>query len=75
MTISDRALFPKTEHGASAGDLMMSLIHTCTFNRVNPLHNTTTLLEDSSKLFKNPKGRLPWNHKQPFANPARSHRD
>lgn len=58
------SLFFKTEHGAYIGDLFMSLIHTCTLNRVNPFHYLTTLQRHSSELFKNPKQWLPWNYQQ-----------
>lgn len=56
------ALFFKTQHGAYIGDLFMSLIHTCTLNRVNPFQYLTTLQKHSSELFKNPKRWLPWNY-------------
>jgi transposase len=56
------SLFFKTEHGAYIGDLFMSLIHTCTLNRVNPFHYLTTLQRHSSQLFKDPKRWLPWNY-------------
>jgi len=64
------SLFFKTEHGAYIGDLFMSLIHTCTLNRVNPFHYLTTLQRHSSELFKNPKRWLPWNYQQATTNPA-----
>jgi transposase len=64
------SLFFKTKHGAYIGDLFMSLIHTCTLNRVNPFHYLTTLQKHSSELFKNPKGWLPWNYQQTTTNPA-----
>ncbi len=64
------ALFYKTQHGAYIGDLFMSLIHTCTLNRVNPFHYLTTLQKHSSELFKDPKRWLPWNYQQAVANPA-----
>ena len=64
------SLFFKTEHGAYIGDLFMSLIHTCTLNRVNPFHYLTTLQRHSSELFKNPKRWLPWNYRQATTNPA-----
>ena len=63
------SLFFKTQHGAYIGDLFMSLIHTCTLNRVNPFHYLTTLQRHSSQLFKNPKQWLPWNY-QAAINPA-----
>jgi len=64
------SLFFKTEHGAYIGDLFMSLIQTCTLNRVNPFHYLTTLQRHSSELFKNPKRWLPWNYQQATTNPA-----
>jgi transposase len=64
------SLFFKTEHGAYIGDLFMSLIHTCTLNRVNPFHYLTTLQRHSSELFKNPKRWLPWNYQDAAVNPA-----
>jgi len=64
------SLFYKTEHGAYIGDLFMSLIHTCTLNRVNPFHYLTTLQRHSSELFKNPDQWLPWNYQQAPTNPA-----
>ena len=53
------SLFFKTQHGAYVGDLFISLIHTCTLNRINPFHYLTTLQKHSSELFKNPKQWLP----------------
>jgi transposase len=64
------SLFFKTQHGAYIGDLFMSLIHTCTLNRVNPFHYLTTLQKHSSELFKNPKQWLPWNYQEATINPA-----
>jgi hypothetical protein len=64
------SLFFKTQHGAYIGDLFMSLIHTCTLNRINPFHYLTTLQKHSSELFKNPKRWLPWNYQHAATNPA-----
>jgi transposase len=61
------SLFFKTQHGAYIGDLFMSLIHTCTLNRVNPFHYLVTLQKHSSELFKNPRQWLPWNYQQTLA--------
>ena len=63
------SLFYRTQHGAYIGDLFMSLIHTCTLNRVNPFHYLTTLQKHSSELFKNPDRWLPWNYQQVVASP------
>jgi transposase len=64
------SLFYKTQHGAYIGDLFMSLIHTCTLNRINPFHYLTTLQKHSSELFKDPQRWLPWNYQQAITNPA-----
>jgi transposase len=64
------SLFFKTQHGAYVGDLFMSLIHTCTLNRINPFHYLTTLQKHSSELFKNPKQWLPWNYQDASVSPA-----
>lgn len=55
------ALFYKTEHGASIGDIFMSLIHTCRLNQVNPFQYLTMLYQYSKQLLKNPHDWLPWN--------------
>jgi hypothetical protein len=57
------SLFYRTEHGAFIGDMFMSLIHTCTLNRVNPMDYLITLLENSSALFKDQSIWMPWNYK------------
>ena len=64
------SLFFKTQHGAYIGDLFMSLIHTCTLNRVNPFHYLVALQKHSSELFKNPTRWLPWNYQQAATNPV-----
>jgi hypothetical protein len=64
------SLFFKTQHGAYIGDLFMSLIHTCTLNRINPFYYLTTLQKHSSELFKNPKHWLPWNYRHAATKPA-----
>lgn len=57
------SLFYRTEHGAYIGDLFMSLIHTCSLMRVNPLDYLITLLKNTSALFKDPSKWMPWNYK------------
>ena len=64
------SLFYKTEHGAYIGDMFMSLIHTCTLAKINPLEYLTALHKNSSHLFANPKNWLPWNYKENFASPS-----
>ena len=58
------SLFYKTENGAYIGDLFMSLIHTCTFAKINPFEYLTTLQKNTSALFANPSCWLPWNYKE-----------
>jgi len=57
------SLFYKTEHGAFIGDLFMSLIHTCNLGNVNPFDYLTALQKNSSAVFKNPRGWMPWNYR------------
>lgn len=64
------SLFYKTEHGAYIGDLFMSLIHTCSFAKVNPFEYLTTLQKNSPALFANPSRWLPWNYKENLQSPA-----
>ena len=57
------SLFYRTEHGAFIGDMFMSLIHTCTLMKVNPLDYLITLLKNSAELLKDPSRWMPWNYK------------
>ena len=57
------SLFYRTKHGAFVGDMFMSLILTCSLNRVNPMDYLITLLENSSALFEDPSRWMPWNYK------------
>ena len=56
------ALFYKTEHGATVGDLFMSLIHTCNLSGTNPFDYLTALLEHADELSKAPDRWMPWNY-------------
>ena len=56
------SLFFKTEHGASIGDIFMTLIHTCNLNTVNPFKYLRALCENSSHVFKDPAQWMPWNY-------------
>jgi transposase len=57
------SLFYRTLHGASIGDLFMSLIHTCRLSKVNPFDYIVTLQKHTHEVFKNPEKWLPWNYK------------
>src|SRR5947207_1431445 len=48
------ALFYRTLHGAEAGDLFMSLIHTCELAGANPFDYLTQLQRHASELAANP---------------------
>jgi transposase len=56
------ALFYRTLHGAEAGDLFMSLIHTCELAGANPFDYLTELQRHSSELAANPSAWMPWNY-------------
>src|SRR3984885_297128 len=56
------ALFYRTLHGAEAGDLFMSLIHTCELAGANPFDYLTQLQRHTSELAVNPSAWMPWNY-------------
>jgi hypothetical protein len=58
------SLFYKTENGAEAGDLFMSLIHTCDLNDANPFDYLTELQKHAQELAKNPAAWMPWSYRQ-----------
>jgi transposase len=56
------ALFYRTLHGAEAGDLFMSLIHTCELAGTNPFDYLTGLQRHARELADNPSAWMPWNY-------------
>jgi hypothetical protein len=62
------ALFSKTQHGASVGDLYLSLILSCELNGANPFEYLTALQELADEVAASPESWLPWNYCD--ANPA-----
>jgi transposase len=58
------ALFYRTLRGAEAGDLFMSLIHTCELNEANPFDYLTQLQRHASELAANPSEWMPWNYRE-----------
>ena len=52
----------KTLNGAQTGDLFMSLIHTCRFNRVNPYDYLLGIAKHPEKVKAQPQDWLPWNY-------------
>jgi hypothetical protein len=61
------ALFYRTLHGAEAGDLFMSLIHTCELAGANPFDYLTQLQRHASELAANPSAWMPWNYRERLA--------
>lgn len=57
------ALFYKTQNGADAGDLYMSLIHTCELCGANPFDYLTQLQRHADAVAATPQHWLPWNYR------------
>ncbi len=55
--------FYKTANGAYAGDLYMTLIHTCELNQVNPYAYLVALMRHSEDVASHPAKWLPWNYR------------
>ena len=64
------ALFYKTETGALVGDILMSLIHTCRLNSVNPFEYLTTLQKNAKAVRLEPGQWLPWNYQEQLRSSA-----
>lgn len=56
------SLFYKTDNGARAGDLYMSLIHTCELNGADPFDYLTRLQRNAKAVRARPGQWLPWNY-------------
>lgn len=54
------SLFYKTEHGAFVGDVLMSLIHTCRDNGVNPFAYLADIGRNPMAVRTSPDEWLPW---------------
>jgi hypothetical protein len=61
------ALFYRTLHGAEAGDLFMSLIHTCELVGANPFDYLAELQKHPTELASNPPAWMPWNYAETLA--------
>jgi transposase len=57
------SMFFKTEHGASVGDVLASLIRTCRLNGVNAWDYLVTIVRNKKVARSNPHLYLPWNYK------------
>jgi transposase len=61
--VRKNSLFFKTEHGASVGDVLASLIRTCRLNCVNAWDYLVTIIRNRKDARSNPDRYLPWNYK------------
>ena len=61
------ALFYRTLNGAEAGDLFMSLIHTCELSGVNSFDYLTELQRNAGELAAMPSEWMPWNYRTHLA--------
>ena len=58
------SLFYKTEPGAEAGDILMSVIQTTIQAEVNPFDYLNALQKNKPAVAKTPEQWLPWNYEQ-----------
>ncbi len=58
------SLFYKTTLGAYVGDIVMSLIFTCTSAGKNPYEYLLALHKNKKEVFKSPAKFLPWNYEE-----------
>lgn len=63
----NNSLFYKTEHGATVGDLYMSLIYTAVLNGANPFDYLTALLIHARAVADKPAEWMPWNYRDTLA--------
>lgn len=66
------ALFFKTDNGADAGDVFMSLIHTAELNDVNPFDYLTELLRHPRQVCDDAEAWLPWTYRATLASLSRA---
>ncbi|GIW97726.1 MAG: hypothetical protein KatS3mg111_1059 [Pirellulaceae bacterium] len=58
------SLYYRSPGGAEAGDVYMTLIHTCELNRINPYQYLVALLRHADDVATRPDAWLPWNYAQ-----------
>lgn len=58
------ALFYKTENGADAGDVFMTLVHTAELSGVNPFEYLSELLLNPREVADRADEWLPWNFRR-----------
>ena len=57
-------LFFRSEKGAHAGDVFMSLIYTCELCGANPFDYLTELQRHAEELASAPQNWMPWNYRE-----------
>lgn len=60
--VRKNSLFYATEHGAYVGSLLISLIATCGYAKVDPIDYLAALQQERSAIFQHPGKWLPWNY-------------
>lgn len=63
------AYFFKSEAGARIADILMSVIETCTLNKINPYNYLTAIQENTNRVLEDPRAWLPWNYSHNLAPP------
>ena len=58
------SLFYKSENGAHAADVFMSLIYTCELNGANPFDYLTELQRHAKEVASAPEAWMPWNYRE-----------
>jgi hypothetical protein len=58
------SLFFRSQKGAHAGDVFMSLIYTCELCGANPFDYLTELQRHAEELASDPQNWMPWNYRQ-----------
>jgi len=66
------SLFYKTESGALAGDIFMSLIHTAELNGIQPFEYLVALMSNPVEIKQSPELWMPWNYRQTIESRAHS---
>ena len=62
------AMFYKTLHGATIGNILTSLIETARLSGVNPVDYLVALQENKSAVHKNPADWVPWMYQKTLEN-------
>jgi len=62
------AMFYKTLHGATVGNILTSLIETARLSSINPVDYLVALQENKSAVHKNPVDWVPWAYQKTLEN-------